>query len=75
MLKPKIEEGIPVPQMKWGALRETLANMQIGDSFFHVDRAYIQSHMCRIAQLINRRVTSRKVKENGVNGVRVWRVE
>lgn len=79
-----IDKNIPVPAARVGRNRSTefpLREMEVGDSYFHAgpfkttkdSKAYI------MAALIQRRqkeykFIGRALIENGVSGVRIWRV-
>lgn len=61
-------QGIPI-EIQWDLF-------QIGTSFFvpGVDRDALEQHLREEMRRLNLRVITRRVVENGVLGVRVWRV-
>lgn len=73
----KIEKGIPVPSKGRKSRLYPLADMQVGDSFFAPGRVVQQltAAVARPAKIMGAKFACRTVTENGVKGVRVWRVE
>lgn len=69
----KIEKGIPVPAHH-PSTKFPLAVMEIGDSFFVVGVTIVSLHQ-GFRRHRPKRFISRTVVEEGVRGVRVWRVE
>ena len=72
----KIEKNIPIPQRRVYPFKK----MEIGDSFFIPlpegrNVQYLQSNLTWSARMKRIRVTTRRTEENGVFGVRVWRIE
>lgn len=73
----KIEKGLPVPTKRSGPTKYPFADMTTGDSFF-VAGANSSALWGSIWSYKNRHggnFTARTVTENGVKGVRVWRVK
>lgn len=77
----KIEKGIPIPLPRSkpiGAITQALRTMDIGDSFFVtvVKQSALTVHFFS-ARRANPTLVfkTRKVTENGITGVRIWRVE
>lgn len=85
----RVEKGIPLPRALGGSARGGVskwpwAQMEPGDSFFAA--GYVQSTQQRLGQELLMRAgagtrvlpgskwASRLLTENGVRGVRVWRV-
>jgi hypothetical protein len=69
----KIDSDIPVPMPKRGSFLKTCRLMEVGQSAFFAG-ADIKGTSC-VFRLRPRRFASRTVIEDGVKGVRVWRVE
>lgn len=75
----QIDKGIPLApsQPGKGGGRKTIypwRQMEVGDSFFVPDRT-IRSFSGSAAQHRPRRFSMRTVVENGVSGIRIWRVK
>lgn len=71
----KIDSNIPVPKRsRAGTFLETCRLMEVGQSAFFAGRV-LGGASSRLFQLRPRRFTGRTVTEDGVKGVRVWRVE
>lgn len=73
---PQIEKNVPLPANN-REVKFPFAEMEVNDSFFVEGRttksfASITQHWRR---KMNHRYATRNVEENGVKGVRVWRVE
>ena len=69
----KIDQNVPLPQKNtFGALKYPFRKMEIGDSFFIPNRSStgISTDIYK-----PKKFTMRAVTENGVKGVRVWRIE
>jgi hypothetical protein len=71
----KIDKGVPIPSRKMGGNGGgrppfyPCQSMDVGDSFFLPNKkvfSYV-SH--------NRKFETRKIEENGIKGLRVWRVK
>lgn len=79
-----IDKNIPAPAARAGRNRSTefpLREMEIGDSYFHAGafKSTNDSRAYRAAAIIQRRqkeykFVGRATVENGVSGVRIWRV-
>lgn len=74
----RIDKGIPLPQDRRAYRKYQLGAMEPGDSFFvpHSKR-YVIAAYTRVWSQRNgntRKFTARAVTENGIPGVRVWRV-
>ena len=74
----RIDKGIPIPKKT----RYPFTEMKIGDSFFaplaegkRIER--LQSSITGAARSLRDRlrITTRRVEEKGIAGVRVWRIE
>ena len=74
-----IENGVPIPASRRGRQGIPWKNMAVGDSVFAAGRE--QNTVAATGRLIGkkhsprRKFVTRKVTEDGVAGVRVWRVE
>lgn len=68
-----IEKGIPIPQRKMDA-KYPFKEMEVGDSFFTTGTpaSYISLHT---RLLKPKKFSCRTVVENGVKGLRIWRIE
>lgn len=85
MIRPKIDKGIPIPKIRRG--RPGLypfSEMQIGDSFFLPMHGHKLSASANSWKAHRRRqkepggkwkFETREVKENGIDGTRIWRVK
>ena len=79
-----IDKNIPPPTGRGGRNRSNefpLREMEVGDSYFHAGdfNSTIESRAYRAAAMTQRRqkeykFVGRAVDENGVSGVRIWRV-
>lgn len=75
----KIDKGIPIPPNPSGrptGSKYPLRDMQVGDSFFvaNTTSQRVCGTMGNLSKRVGIKVAIRKVTENGVAGVRVWRV-
>ena len=69
----KIDKGVPMPSRRnkypWDKLHEH------GDSFFIPGKITVElGHIAKVARRRGFEVIARTVTENGVQGVRVWRI-
>jgi len=75
----KIDKNVPIPEGRWGKRRKKYPfdEMEVGDSFFiHGGKQEsITSIMRHWREKLGHKYTTRSVVENGVKGVRVWRIE
>jgi len=73
----KIEKGVPLPASGAGRpSKYPWGDMEVGDSFFAEAKPESMHTQAAFAgRKYGRRFTTRKRTENGVAGVRVWRVE
>lgn len=76
----QIDKGIPVPQSRKAKPKseelETILSLEIGDSFFiEVPRNCLTSKASYASRLTKRTYSIRAREENGVQGLRVWRLE
>ena len=74
----KIETGIPIPKQK-GTSKYPFQSMKIGDSFFvpNIHVSALSGSMINARNSMNApkaKWITRTVTENGVKGVRVWRI-
>ena len=65
----RIDQNVPIPARKTDR-KYPFATMEIGESFFLAGKSDIQYHSYKPRKFVKRVVT-----ENGVKGVRVWRIE
>ncbi len=73
-----IEEGIDIPMVTRRKSKYPWANMEIGHTFFVPDaskKQTITSSAYRFGKQHGMKFTVREVNEEGVAGIRVWRVE
>lgn len=72
-----IESNVPLLQARGGFRKHPWEKMELGDSFFvagtTVER--LSSVAVRAARRLGGKFTCRTVKEQGIPGVRVWRVQ
>lgn len=68
----EINKGLPTPQR--GRTKYPFRDMELGDSFFAPGASVISLHGCARRHR-PMRFTCRSLVENGVAGVRVWRIE
>ena len=69
----KVEKGIPIPPTSNRGKYPWL-QMEVGDSFFAPGRKTSQIGSC-YNRIVGKTFRSRTRIENGVKGVRVWRIE
>lgn len=70
----KIEKGIPIPPGAGGWRKYPLGEMEIGDSFFAPGRK-AGDISGGFAYHKGKKFSARTCAENGVDGVRVWRIK
>lgn len=74
----QIDKGVPIPPhvRGQGAPKYPWREMEIGDSFFVSDRhrRSISAAASSARQHRGHQFATRSVTENGVDGIRVWRV-
>jgi len=70
----KIDKGIPIPRSLNRTRKWSLSSMEIGDSFF-VEAGVALNAIYQAAVYQKVRVLTSRVTENGVRGVRVWRIK
>jgi hypothetical protein len=68
----KIEKNIPLPNVRDKSIASLLRQMEIGDSFFYPNGKH--SFSGRFSSLRPKKFVVRTVLENGIKGIRVWRV-
>jgi len=76
MPKLKIDKNVPLSRSSSGTPKYPWSDMQVGDSFFipqisQRTRGGLYTCAQRAAAI---KITVRSVTENGVEGVRVWRI-
>lgn len=75
----KIEDGIPIPpkgvgrKFKGYGVSHALRTMEVGQSFATASK-HISNHVFLIAKATGRKFMTRRVEENGVRVIRVWRI-
>lgn len=77
-----IDKGVPMPNRRGSSMGKVpkypWRTMDVGDSFFVASdaaRPAVMAQASHSGKRTGRRFTTRFVTENGVRGVRVWRVE
>lgn len=68
----KLEQNIPIPDRRPARIYP-FRKMKVGDSFFVADISLVRIHAAA-RKYKDLRVTCRTLVENGVKGVRVWRI-
>lgn len=74
---PQIQSNIPLPPASTTRRRWAFSDMAIGDSFFDTAHPKTIMNAAKAWRLRNDpsvRFASRSVTEDGVRGIRVWRV-
>lgn len=74
---PEIEHGIPMPRAVTSKMRWNFSAMNPGDSFFDTAHPKTIMNAAKAWRLRNDpkvKFSHRSVIENGVKGVRVWRI-
>ncbi len=72
----KIDKGVPVPKLRQKYLKYPWKEMNVGDSFFIPDTTSgRKGGMMKTPRSMGMKIVMRNVTENGVKGVRVWRIE
>lgn len=82
----KFDKGIPIPKGRGTTGSGLYVGMEVGDSFFRPlpDGLTMEKHQTRTInsasswgrrQSPRQKFTTRAVEENGVKGIRVWRIE
>lgn len=73
----EIEKGILIPKSGYGRPTSAIwSKMEVGDSvFFEGRRSNNIGNLTRVERSKGKRFTCRTLVENGVSGVRVWRIE
>jgi hypothetical protein len=72
----KIDKGVPLPPTKHGTKKYPFGEMEVGDSVFFAGNTSDKiSSAYAYYQRNGKRFANRTVIENGLSGVRVWRVE
>jgi hypothetical protein len=66
-----IDKNIPIPELRGRKRLLPLGEMEVGDSFFTTATSHAS---IRTAPHLPKRFTIRTVTENGVKGLRVWRI-
>ena len=75
MSEYKIEKDVPTPPANRS--KYPWRKMAVGDSFFAPAalQRVIGSNASRVGKKLGRKYVTRVMTENGIEGVRVWRVE
>lgn len=68
----KFDKGIPIPESTHG--KYGFREMDVGDSLFIGGKTSAEINNC-YGHLKPRKFTSRRLEENGIKGVRIWRIE
>lgn len=71
-----IEKGVPLPAPAGARNKYPWRTMEVGDSFFvaNISTGGFGGTLAGAAARSGHRFTQRTVTENGVRGVRVWRI-
>ena len=71
-----IQKNVPIPAAKGRPVKYPLATMVVGDSFFVATdvRSAVSGPASRCRKKTGYRFTIRTVEEDGIKGIRVWRV-
>lgn len=71
----KIDNNIPIPLVR-GKSKYPFAKLEIGESFFVPEKStnFLGAIRAKFARILSRKFIIRSVTENGVKGIRVWRV-
>ena len=72
----EIQSNLPVPARQGRPVKYPLDKMQVGDSFFVATsvRSALSGSINRCRKKVGYRFTVRIVEENGVKGLRIWRI-
>jgi hypothetical protein len=70
----KVDYDVPIPMKRGIELRRTLDCLDVGASIFFPDKSR-ENLLNGAAHLLPKLFTTRKLKENGITGIRIWRVE
>ena len=72
----KIDKGVPLPAKihHRDGIIPTLRVLEINDSFFMRQRNGLQTYLYKASGMAGIRISTRTVTENGIKGVRVWRI-
>jgi hypothetical protein len=72
----EIQNNLPIPPRRGRPVKYPLDLMQVGDSFFVATqvRSTLSNSINRCRKKLGSSFTVRTVEENGVRGLRVWRV-
>lgn len=72
----EVEKGVPIPSKTAPHSKYPFSKMSIGDSFFApVNTPRIWGSISAYCKRHGGKFTARAVTENGVQGVRVWKLE
>lgn len=72
-----IDSNIPIPEprFKMEEIVDMINKMKVGESFFISDPKRAHKLRCSIYQNYKTiKITSRKTEENGIKGVRFWKI-
>lgn len=73
-----IEKNIPIPSYKTKNLKIDFNELDINDSFFisgATSKSSVVSSARQYGKKTKKKFLSRVISENGINGVRIWRVK
>ena len=75
MTEIKIDKNVPLPKLRSPLNKYPWADMQVGDSFFiPQDPATVRASLYSCTKWARIKIATRRVTENGVEGIRVWRI-
>ena len=77
MTEIRLDHNIPLPRRRGAHRIYPFAEMRVGDSFFvpHKGQKRLAAQLVSGARSQGIRASARTVTENGVEGVRCWRIE
>lgn len=77
MNKLEIQKNVPMPPGRFCGTTDVMTRLEVGDSFFlpGVTSRVAWSRVGGIAHRLKIKLTTRTVTENGISGIRVWRIK
>jgi hypothetical protein len=77
MTEITIDKNVPAPAERRRMKQYPWREMGVGDSFFVSDRTsqQVSASAGHASKRLDYRFTCRKAEQNGVKGVRVWRID
>ena len=68
----QIDDGVPIPEVPKREYKYPVRDLEVGQSFFVPKGSYVTASFAKLAP---KKFSYRHVTEDGVKGVRVWRIE